>query len=595
MSMGTQSTILDTKNKMAIYENKIIHRLWRDIGDGKTPLIWGIVLYLPVTLLNIIQPLLIGLAVQRGMISGTVDKIIWFSLLFLLVSFLFSVLDYVQGACVQSAGQKLVLNIRQTAFIKVQKLPMGFLDKTPIGYILTRLTNDAESVAEMFNMGAVQIIGDILFLLGTVAMLFFVDVTLTIYSFIALPVLAIGMYFFRVWTRSAFVRVRGILSSLNSFLHEYLSGLMTVQIANRVKESQREFEKHNREFLVANRQAVFLDAAIYSFVDFVSMAATAMVLWGASAMQAENALKLGVLVAFVEALSRFFQPIREFSNRFSVFQSGLVSLERINQLHDLPEERDDGATLASPFSDRIAFENVSFSYNGEGLAIKNLSFTLKKGQRIAIVGRTGSGKSTIIKLLHRFYDPGQGRILIDGTDIKYLSLGCIRKLISVVPQEAFLFRGSLLDNLSFGRANATEEDLWQALETVQLKSLIQRRGGLGMHVDFRGGNFSLGERQMLSIARAIITDPQVLILDEATAGVDNKTERLLQHATDELLSKRTALIIAHRLSTIKGADIILVFSAGEIVESGSHEELLAKNGYYKSLIEAQERQRHLAV
>lgn len=563
-------------------------RLLRDLRPAKKYLSLGLLLYFPVTILAVVQPLIIGYAVQHGFLNGQGDAVLSFAAIFLATVSLLAILELLQGLCLQITGQILVADLRKNAFSKMQRLSMGFLDSMPMGRILTRLTNDAESVVEMFSMGAVQIVGDMLFMVGTFIMLLFVDVKLALYSALILPLLTLGMYFFRKWTRKAYVRVREALSILNSYIQEYLSGIATVQISAQLTAAHHDFSVHNKNYLTANRQAIFLDAAIYSFVDALSYFAAALVLWGAFEQKLEHALALGTLVAFLESLSRFFQPVRELSNRYVIFQSALVSLERIYDMLTWPEEHDQQGKPTPHFTESVKFNDVSFSYVDGEPVLKNISFTLKKGERIALVGSTGAGKSTVVKLLNRFYPPTSGQIVIDDKDINEMSLSGTRRLISVVPQEVFLFKGTLKDNLNFGNANASDEELWRALEMVQLAPLVQKKGGLQAEVASKGHNFSLGERQLVAIARALVVNPPILLLDEATASVDSMTEKRLQHAIKNLLDNRTALVIAHRLSTILDADRILVFHRGEIVEEGNHDELMMKNGVYAGLIKIQE-------
>lgn len=568
-------------------DRQLLFKLFEDLKPAKKFLLIGAVLYLPVTILSVIQPVLIGYAVQHGMLTGGKAMLLTYVAVFFASVLLLAACELAQGYCLQITGQLLVQNLRQKSFDKVQKLSMGFLDSMPMGRLLTRLTNDAEAVVEMFSMGAVQILGDCLFLIGTFLMLFMVDVKLSLYSIMVMPLMVIGMYYFRRWTRKSYIKVREVLSNLNSFLQEYLSGIATVQTSGKIAEVHDDFSAHNQNFLSANRQQIVLDAGIYSFVDAVSYLASAAVLWGAFRLDLQHALSLGVLVAFLEALSRFFQPVRELSNRYVVFQSALVSLDRIYQLFEWPEELDLNGTTKASFKDAITFKGVSFSYQTGEPVLKNVTFTIKKDERIALVGQTGAGKSTVIKLLNRFYPVTAGQILIDGRNIDDMSLGETRKLISAVPQEVFLFQGSLRENLNFGNKKATDEDLWNALDLVQLSALIKRKGGLEALVEAKGQNFSLGERQLIAIARALVTNPPILLLDEATASVDAITERRLQIATKEVLAKRTALVIAHRLSTILDADRILVFHHGQIVASGTHDELLESNAIYAGFIRLQ--------
>ncbi len=565
-------------------DRHLLQKMLADLSPERWLLLIGIILYLPLTFFSIVQPLVIGYAVSHAMGENASTSVASFSALFLLVVALLAIVELSQGLCLQLVGQKFVERLRQKAFDKVQRLPLGFLDTTPLGKILTRLTNDAESVAELFSLGAIQIVGDLLFLFGTFLMLFFVDLKLSFYSLLILPVLVIGIHFFRIWTKSAFIRIRAVLSNLNGFLQEYLSGMSTIQIAGRMASTKKDFDEFNQHYLSVNRQAIFLEASAYSFVDALSYCASAIVLWGAFTIQQEEALSLGIVVAFLEALSRFFQPIRELSNRYTIFQSALVSLDRIYQLLDWPEEDHTKAGSGASFNHAINFNHVSFSYQNGDKVLKDISFTLKKGEHIALVGHTGAGKSTVIKLLHRFYEPSAGEILVDAKNIHELSLGQLRTLISVVPQEVFLFQGNVLENLTFGNDKASDEQIWHALKVVQMEEAIRLRGGLLAPVEAKGQNFSLGERQLLAFARALIANPPVIVLDEATASVDKMTEQRLQYATKELLKNRTALIIAHRLSTIAEADRILVFEQGEIVEEGNHQHLLEKAGIYARYI-----------
>ncbi len=567
-------------------ERELIKKLIIDLKPAHRELLFGMILYVPVTFLSVIQPVIIGYAVQHGMLNGGHQSLLLYTCLFFGAVICLALIELAQGMALQLSGQILVSNLRQRAFAKAQRLSMGFLDSMPLGRLLTRLTNDAESVVEMFSLGAVQILGDSLFLIGTFVMLFVVDVKLTLYSALVLPLLGLGIYYFRRWTKVAYVKVRQSLSTLNGFLQEYLSGMPTVQMSNQVRAAHRDFAHLNEDFLLANRQAIFLDAAIYSFVDALSYMASALVLWGAFRLEFNHALSLGIVVAFLEALARFFQPVRELSNRYAIFQSALVSLERIYELLSWPEELDSNGSTSRTFEDRIEFKNVSFAYNKNGAVLKDVSFTLKKGQRIALVGPTGAGKSTVIKLLNRFYPVSQGQIMLDGETIDDIPLGATRRLISVVPQEGFLFHGSLRDNLCFGKDDATDDELWRALDLVQISDTIKKKGGLAMLVMAKGHNFSLGERQLLAIARALVTDPPILIFDEATASIDAPTERRLQKAIKELLAKRTALVIAHRLSTIMDADRVLVFNRGSIVEEGAHDALIKQRGLYAELIKA---------
>jgi ATP-binding cassette subfamily B protein len=480
--------------------------------------------------------------------------------------------------------------MRARLFTKIQRLPLSYLDRTPLGKIMTRVTNDMESLSELFSSGAVAIVGDLLFLVGTLVMLFFVDAKLTLSALLMIPILAVGIQFFRVRARSAFRRVRAKLAAINAYLQEYLSGMHVVQLFNRGPRARAHFEEENQGYMLANRSAIAIDASIYAFVEAMSAMTVALVLYVGAGMHASGALTIGILIAFIEALGRFFIPIRELSNKYTIIQSALISAERVYDLQDEPEEVDtQGGAAQLAFTEGLHFDSVTFSY-GEGPAVlKDVSFDVKKGERVALVGHTGAGKSTVIKLATRFYDVSEGEIRIDQTNVRTTSLAALRKLYTVVPQDVFLFSGSLRENLSYGRPSATDDEMAEAMALCQATALGAREGGLDFQVAQRGTNFSLGERQLLALTRALVADPQILILDEATASVDPQTERHLQVATEELLKGRTALVVAHRLSTIRTCDRILVFHKGRLEESGDHDSLMAAEGRYAKMVALQSR------
>lgn len=562
-----------------------------DLYDIKILLLIGLFLYFPITFLNISQPIIIGYAVQHVLKYDINSELYRFPILFFLALLSLIILECVQGFCLQKSGQKLVKNLRRKGFIKLQKLPMSFLDRMPIGKLLTRLANDAESVAELFSMGAVQIVGDILFLLSTMILLLVLDTKLAFYAFLSLPILFFGMGFARYFTKVTFVKSRQALSSLNAYLAEYLLGNATIQMFTKLPDSFNLFSKYSNDYIKNNKKSAFIDASIYSFIDAISYITFAFVLWGAFNLKEENALKISVLVAFIEALSRFYGPIRDFSTRYTVFENSMVALSRIYELLEWPEEKDgQNNKQFSYFQNKIEFKNVNFAYQDELLVLKNISFSINKGQKYALVGYTGAGKSSVIKLINRFYSVTSGEILIDNVNIESLSLSQLRNMISIVPQEIFLFRGTIRDNLCFGKLDASDEEIWHALRMVQLDEMVIKRGGLLSRVNTKGQNFSQGEKQLLAFARTIIANPPIIILDEATASVDKITEKKLKIATKSLLNNRTAIIIAHRLSTIKDSDEILFFHEGSIIEQGNHRDLMSKNSQYKRMVLLQEKE-----
>ncbi|HEY1097300.1 MAG TPA: ABC transporter ATP-binding protein, partial [Myxococcota bacterium] len=501
-----------------------------------------------------------------------------------------------QGLMMQHLGQASVRKLRVRLFDKLQRLPMAYFDKQPLGRLMTRVTNDTESVAELFSSGAVSLVGDVLFLVGTIVMLFLVDVELSLWSLVTLPPLAIGIQWFRRRAKLAFGRVRTAVAQLNATLQELISGMAIVQVFSRVDVAKRRLDNDNAAYTLANKEAIFLDAGIYSFVDAISVIAIAITLAaahhaGVAGVDVGGVLSLGVLVAFVDALGRFFAPIRELSNKTTVIQAALVAAERIVELES---EHESIVAPAAPkpatFAHELRFDDVHFRYGAGPEVLKGLSFVVKKGERVALVGHTGTGKSTVVKLVPRLYDVVAGHIRLDGVDIRELDPRALRRLTTAVPQETFLFQGTIRENLGFGAPDADDDRLLRAARACCADDVIARHGGLDGKVSERGHNLSLGERQLLALTRALVSDPPIVILDEATASVDRETERRLQRAQEELIAGRTAVIVAHRLSTIEKCDRIILMHEGRVLEEGSHHELMGKNGRYAALVELQRSQ-----
>lgn len=568
----------------------ITRRLFGEIRPYRRLFLGAIALYVPILLARIGQPFLIGLAVDQGFRSKDMDAIGLWAGAYLGTVALSAVLEMWQLWLMQRMGQTAVRELRQRLFAKIQRLPIAFFDRIPLGRVMTRVTNDVESLSELFSSGAVQIVGDFLYLGGTLIFLFVYDWKLALGAVSTLPVLFFGVHFFRTRAREAFRRVRARLSALNAYLQEHLSGMHIVQMFGQTERVKERFEVDNRGYMLANREAIALDAGVYAFVDAMSTVTVAVVLLVGAGLWEAGWLTLGVIVGFVAALERFFLPIRELSNKYTIIQSALTSAERIYELEDEDEpirEVEDAKPVR--FEHTLAFEDVRFRYGDGPEILKGISFRVRKRERIALVGHTGAGKTTVVKLVDRMYDVTGGRITLDGADIRDLELEGLRRLSTSVPQDVFLFSGTIRENLVYGREDVDDETLMAAVRACQAERVLERHGGLGGTVSERGQNLSLGERQLLALVRALVTDPPILILDEATASVDRETERRLQAATEKLMEGRTALIVAHRLSTIERCDRILVLHAGEVVEEGSHEELMAKGGRYATLVELQRR------
>lgn len=572
---------------------RLMALLWRELTPHRALLMFGVVLYVPLTLVSVLQPLVIGFAIDDGYRAAKMGAVLQWSGVFMGLVVVRAVVEGGQGLLMQLLGQRAVRTLRTRLFAKLQRLPMAFFDTQPLGRLMTRVTNDTESVAELFSSGAVSLVGDVLFLTGTIVMLFIVDVKLSLASLVVLPALVVGLQWFRRRARDAFARVRTAVSALNATLQEQLSGMSIVQLFARLSTAEAKLERENIAYTSANKEAIFLDAGIYAFVDATSTIAVAITLTAASiigvaGVSLDGVLSLGVLVAFIDALGRFFMPIRELSNKTTMIQSALVAADRIVSLDTEPE------TILAPTSPRPAvfehalrFNDVSFRYGDGPPVLKGLSLTVKKGERVALVGHTGTGKSTVVKLVPRLYDVTGGQITIDDVDIREMDPRALRRLTTAVPQETFLFQGTIQENLCFGAPDASPERLMQAAKACCADDVIERHGGLAGRVNERGQNLSLGERQLLALTRALVANPPIVILDEATASVDRETERRLQKAQEELIAGRTAVIVAHRLSTIERCDRIVLMHDGRVLEEGTHAELMGHNGRYAALVELQ--------
>jgi ATP-binding cassette subfamily B multidrug efflux pump len=484
-------------------------------------------------------------------------------------------------------GQSVVKDMRNAVYQKILSLNLRQFDKTPIGTLTTRTINDIESINDIFSDGLIPIIADLLTIIITLGTMFWIDWKLTLISLIPFPVMILATYYFKESVNKSFIRVRNAVAALNAFVQEHITGMQVVQAFAAEERESAKFKKINSEHRNANIKAIFAYSVFFPVVEVVLAISTGLLVWWV----AGRSLDAGLLVAFILYLNQIFRPLRVIADKFNVLQMGMIAAERVLKVLD-----NDDITPAAPektydpvlIEGQIEFKDVSFAYVEENYVLKNISFQVKAGETVALVGHTGSGKTSIISLLNRLYHIQKGEIRVDGVNIDEYRLDTLRKSIGVVLQDVFLFSGSVMDNITLRNPEITREQVIAAAKMIGVDEFImQLPGGYDYNVMERGSTLSLGQRQLLSFIRALLFNPSILILDEATSSIDTESEMLIEKATDALISGRTSIVIAHRLSTIRKADKIIVLDKGEVKEMGSHEELLALGGFYAKLHEMQ--------
>ncbi|HEY0460868.1 MAG TPA: ABC transporter ATP-binding protein [Pyrinomonadaceae bacterium] len=556
----------------------------------------ALVLTVLVNVLGSIQPRFTQMAVDDFITPQRTEGIWRFALAFFalfLFRFLFS---YLQEILLNNVGQKVMFDLRTQIYTKLQHQEVAYYDKNPVGRVITRITSDVDSLNELFTSGVIDVLGDLVIIFAIIAQMFWYDWKLALVSLVTVPLLFTATNWFRKHARNGFDKVRTRTAKLNAFLQEHISGAQTVQLFNAEEKTQKRFDEINDDYRSANIETIYYYAIFYPMVDFIGTIGVAVVIWFSGYQfiremsASEKLLTIGVVIAFVQFSQNLFQPIRDLSDKFNILQAAIVASHRIFQLLDLPVEIESPAQpkKSGKIIGKIEFENVWFAYREENWVMKDVSFTVNSGESIALVGHTGSGKTTVTNLLMRFYDVQKGRILLDGVDVRDWDLRDLRENFAVVLQDVFLFSGSIEDNIRLGKKEIPEEKIRWAAEEVHAAEFIEKLGeGYKSEVRERGAGLSVGQKQLISFARALAFEPTILILDEATSSIDTETEQLIQQAVERVMQERTSLVIAHRLSTIQKCDRIMVFHHGELREAGTHQELLNLHGLYWRLYQLQ--------
>jgi len=597
-----------------LFDSRLTHRLLGYLRPYRWPVIFAVTMSLVITAMDILGPWLFGYGIDKYVDPGSNHKLDYHTavtgIATIAVLYLISIvasfaLQFLQMRIMQWVAQQTMYDVRREIFAHLQRLPMSFFDRSPVGRLVTRCTTDVDALNDLFTTGVAAILNDFVFIFGLAIFLLIHWPVLGLVTLSPLPFMIVVTHFFRNSVRDANRRIRTAVARINSFLQEHLSGMSVVQLFNRERKTRQQFAELNRIHMEAYKDAIDAFAYFYPAVEFLSVSGVAAVFWvGGSRVIAATGFTVGMLFAFIQWGQRFFRPIQDLSDKFNILQAAMAASERIFGLLDEPvtiKSAQNPREITAPRGE-IEFRNVWFAYHGganpkdEEWILRDVSFRVEPGQTLAIVGHTGAGKTTIIQLLLRFYDIQRGQILLDGVDIREMDLQDLRRMFGIVLQDPFLFTGTLDTNVRLGTPTIDRAATEHALAEVGLGPFIQSLAkGVDTPVTERGGTLSVGQRQLVSFARALAHDPKFLILDEATSSVDTKTELMIREALDRLLSGRTSVVIAHRLSTIQHANRILVFHKGRLREQGSHQELLLVRGIYYRLYQLQYKEQELGI
>ena len=608
------------------YDARLMRRLLVYLRPYWRSVLLALVAIIGSAVLQLLPPWLTLQVIDVYIPAGDLDGLAIIGAIFVAVLVGEFTLEFLQTTTLQMTGQRIMFDLRMQIYEHLQRLDIRFFDKNPVGRLMTRVTTDVDALNELFTAGVVSVFGDVFALTGIMAAMLMLDWHLALVAFAVLPLIALVTHWFRVNVRETYRDVRVLIARINAFLQEHVTGMATVQLFRREQRSFADFDAVNVAHMRANVRSIFYYAVFYPAIEIIAALATALLIWFGGGRVLDDTLTLGTLVAFIQYSQRFFRPIQDLSEKFNVLQGAMASSERIFQLLDTapgaavaqgaqgargaqgalgagaPGALSAGAPGRTRPHPVLAFEHVWFAYNDpstssgspqatsrsdEDWVLRDVSFVVGAGERIGIVGATGAGKTTIISLLLRFYDVNRGRITVDGVDIRELPLAHLRGLFGLVLQDVHLFSGTIASNIRLGNESLSADDVRAALRAINADGFVEALGGIDATVVERGATLSVGQKQLLSFARALAFNPPVLVLDEATSSIDTETELLIRDALKTMMRGRTTIAIAHRLSTIQDMDRVLVFHRGELREQGKHQELLAERGIYRRLYELQ--------
>jgi ATP-binding cassette subfamily B protein len=570
-------------------DTKILRRIYQYLQPYKKVFWMSVGLTVLLAIVAPIRPYLIQYTIDNFILADNANGLFTMvMIMFGLLAFQ-TIIQYYHTVLTNWLGQSAILDLRKLVFSHLLSLRLKYFDNTPIGTLVTRAVSDLETIADVFSEGLIVIIGDILQIVVIVGVMMYIDWRLTLISLATIPFLLIATYIFKERTKKAFQDVRIEVAKLNTFLQEHISGMRIIQLFVREKAEMEKFKNINRRHRIAHIKSVWYYSIFFPVVELMSATSIGLLVWYGSKEVLDGSLSLGVIVSFIMYINMLFRPIRELADKFNTLQMGMVSSERIFSVLDTQEQTPNHGTITDvPVQGKITFDKVRFAYTEDHYVLKNISFELQAGKTLAIVGATGAGKSSIINLLNRFYEINEGEIRVDDVDIKKYELSFLRSKIATVLQDVFLFSDTIAENIRLKNTDISIDKIIEAAKEVGAHDFIMNLpGGYDYNVMERGATLSVGQAQLISFIRALVFNPSILVLDEATSSVDTESELLIQSAIQKLMQGRTSIVIAHRLSTIQNADQIMVLDHGEIVEMGTHQELLHLNGAYKRLYELQ--------